>query len=221
MSDLAFRFLEVSDSSGYVSGIASNMQYYPLPEVLAHGFVYGTFDAQLISRCIAQLTVDTAVLTVVSQSVAPLATLKEAWYGTQYGIRKFSPQETAAWAKSPIAAELHFPKPNIFLPTDFTILHPGERQRTLELPETFPAVVLNSPVLRVWHKLDDTFFTPRVIVGAPACAAVRNLMAGIARGHHGREVCLGAYQVRRSTRTKWPTRRSRACWRTSCCASSI
>ena len=32
------------------------------------------------------------------------------------------------------------------------------------LPSKFPDVVIEDPGLRVWHKLDDTFFTPRVVV---------------------------------------------------------
>jgi insulysin len=166
MSGLSWQFLEVSDNSGYVSSLASAMQYYDTKELLHHGFVYDKFDADLISSCVKMLSAEDVVQTIVSQKFDGNTSSKEQWYGTDYSMEKIDQARINQWEHAVVPKEMHVPKPNPFLPTDFTILAKGTRKIPLVLPTKFVDVVVEEPGLRVWHKLDDTFFTPRGIVFA-------------------------------------------------------
>lgn len=54
---------------------------------------------------------------------------------------------------------LILPGENAFIPTNFEM-----NKKEVETPATKPDIVENSPLLRLWHKKDDTFWVPRANV---------------------------------------------------------
>lgn len=47
---------------------------------------------------------------------------KEAWYGTDFNIETLPDEWQTSWQSSAAREELHLPKPNPFIPTDFSML---------------------------------------------------------------------------------------------------
>ena len=62
-----------------------------------------------------------------------------------------TPQE---WCHGEPLAELHLPHPNPFLPTDFQLL-PATAPR--------PSVLLDSGMVRLWHRADPSFRLPKAV----------------------------------------------------------
>lgn len=54
----------------------------------------------------------------------------------------------------------YLPEPNIYIPTDFSLL-PIENDARME----HPAIIHDTPLIRVWFKQDGTFRKPKVFVG--------------------------------------------------------
>lgn len=62
------------------------------------------------------------------------------------------------WKSCGLNANLHFPEPNPFIPTDFE-LHPFESD-----PKSYPGIIHDTPIMRVWFKQDTEFCKPKTIM---------------------------------------------------------
>lgn len=63
------------------------------------------------------------------------------------------------WNNCGLNENLSLPEPNIFIPTDFSMLD-------IENPDQkFPVIIKDSPVLRLWWKQDTEFLKPKTIIG--------------------------------------------------------
>src|SRR5262249_22158318 len=65
-----------------------------------------------------------------------------------------------AWSTVKANAALFLPAPNVFIPDNLEL-----HERPPSLPK-HPIVVYTSPVVTVWHKLDDTFLKPKANICA-------------------------------------------------------
>ena len=100
----------------------------------------------------------------------------EKWYGTQYISRPLSYDSIEMWTRASTASvkeKLHFPKPNVFIPSDFTIksgLSAAVAAKAVaSKPQTYPRVLENQKDrYRAWFKQDDTYGVPKVNVRALA-----------------------------------------------------
>ncbi|KAG2448487.1 hypothetical protein HYH02_006378 [Chlamydomonas schloesseri] len=98
----------------------------------------------------------------------------EPWFGLQVVVAQLPDSLCAEWALQPPLPELALPPRNPYLPKDFSLrcddpdvgpeppvqLPPG----VSSLLATPPQLLLDRPGLRLWHKLDRHFRTPRAAV---------------------------------------------------------
>ena len=92
------------------------------------------YRPDLIEMVLEQLQPKYVRLGVLSQKFKGTTDQVEPWYGSAYSARKIDPQLVELWTSAEPIPELHLPKPNEFIPTDFTIVpRPAEG-------EEFPAV---------------------------------------------------------------------------------
>lgn len=59
---------------------------------------------------------------ILSQKFEGKTDLVEPWYGSAYSARKIDPNVVELWSSVQPVPELHLPKPNEFIPTEFTIV---------------------------------------------------------------------------------------------------
>lgn len=72
---------------------------------------------------------------VLSQKFKGSTDLVEPWYGSAYSARKIDPQLVELWESAEPIPQLHLPKPNEFIPTDFTLVpRPAEGEELPALP---------------------------------------------------------------------------------------
>ncbi|GAX76258.1 hypothetical protein CEUSTIGMA_g3702.t1 [Chlamydomonas eustigma] len=112
---------------------------------------------------------------LASSSSSSARSVVEPWFQLESVCMEIPPSMSAGWSVQDVSPQLHLPPPNPYLPTDFTLRASADDHNlevetntklasTLGLPVVLaapPTLVLEEPGLRVWHKLDSTFKTPR------------------------------------------------------------
>lgn len=128
ISDLKFRFQEKSEPSRYVTALANNMQIYPPQHIITGSKLIFDLDSASVTPLLETLTPDQALVFVKHQGLKGFTTEVEPHYKTEYNMKTFSAEQKQLWKSSmdgshPLWTQelVHLPKPNPFVPTDFTL----------------------------------------------------------------------------------------------------
>lgn len=81
----------------------------------------------------------------------------EPWFGTEYAQVDFPEGWTELRAAPGDFDEFALPLPNLYVSTDFTILHTAGGSRTVA---EHPQRLLDTSVVELWHRMDDRFKLP-------------------------------------------------------------
>jgi insulysin len=202
LSELGWRFATKGSPGPYVQGLVKGMQEFPEslyiagPRRLAlresnskllssadprSGF---SFDKQLddtiqsTSKTVTKLTVDNALVTVMSKSFEGKANKQEKWYGTKYAVKPVSASLSNKWNNCPTASSLSmaYPGPNPFIPSEngLRVKKPVKDSDNLEAlsfeermkPVTPPQKIRDDGDAGRWtvyHKQDDKFGQPKAV----------------------------------------------------------
>ncbi|XP_059803576.1 insulin-degrading enzyme isoform X1 [Hypanus sabinus] len=155
LNAMAFRFKDKERPRGYTSKLAGSLHYYPIEEVLAAEYLLEEFRADLIEMVLENLTPETVRVAVVSKSFEGQTDRTEKWYGTQYMQEAISADVIQKWLNADLNGKFKLPVKNEFIPTNFEIF-PLENHTT-----TFPALIKDTAMSKVWFKQDDKFFLPK------------------------------------------------------------
>ncbi|KAH3684490.1 hypothetical protein WICPIJ_004540 [Wickerhamomyces pijperi] len=160
VSIMNFRFKQKSSAANTVSKYAKDLQkvgrYIPEQFTLSKT-VLRRWDEPLIVEFGEALTIENARVLLVSQSVE--TDLKEKWYGTEHSISKLSAELISEIKSLPMNDQLHLPKPNPFIPTDFKVT-----KAKSTTPEASPILLTNEEDFRFWYKQDDQFEVPKAAI---------------------------------------------------------
>jgi len=151
------------DGYSQTSTIANNMQYYPPEYVLAGPTTYHDWDPEKVMEFGSHLTPENLLLYVTNPDLTE-AEDNERWYNTPYTKREISVDRVAAWSSPRKWPEFHLHDPNPFVPDNLDLV---------PLPDTVPSHPIEAEPLsswgrlcRLWHRQDNTFFEPRVVLCA-------------------------------------------------------
>jgi secreted Zn-dependent insulinase-like peptidase len=153
LSELAFRFREQASPIGYVSALASGMQYYAPEDILRGPYLMDSYDAAVLAELLQQLRPDNALVTFSGKTVAGEQLSK--YYQVPYSQQALDLKRVAAKAGDAGAAALHLPAPNEFIAKNVALV---------DLPEPMPAVphvVLETGRQKIWFMSDDEFRVPK------------------------------------------------------------
>ena len=173
MAEVDLRFVEKKNPGESVSDLAQNMQVCDPKDVVVSENLWENFDPKAIRSTVEKFQPANMVLFVAAKSLDLGASPKmEKWYGTQYISRPLSYDSIEMWTRASVASvkeKLHFPKPNVFIPSDFTIksgLSAAVAAKAVaSKPQTYPHVLENQKNrYRAWFKQDDTYGVPKVNV---------------------------------------------------------
>lgn len=144
LEEIQWRFLTKNGVSGYLQSLVTSMQRYP-PQLYVAGtrrLGLGNFQEEprltgaprssfankaelertrrLVAEYVSHLSVDNAVITVMSKSFEGQTSMQEKWYGTEFRLRTVPLSTMSRWANSepPNKLKMYFPKPNDFIPTE-------------------------------------------------------------------------------------------------------
>ncbi|KAI3403084.2 STE23 [Candida oxycetoniae] len=158
IAEVNFKFKQKSEASSTVSHLSNTLykfdQFIP-PENILNSSVVRRFDPIAIKKFASFLNVDNFRISLVSQDLNNL-TKREKWYGTEYEFENI-PESLYKAAKSPqVNKQLHYPKPNPFIPTKFDIL-----KKKVSKPQISPYLITHDNKMNTWFKQDDQFEVPR------------------------------------------------------------
>ena len=144
VEELRWRFASKGSVGGYVQSLATSMQKYPPslivagPRRLALAVDESTietssrprssfpsmrqldFTKDLTLDLIGQLTVDNALVTVMSKTFQGQTDMAEKWYGTEYSVERIPESILNQWRDpaKPKKLGLDFPRKNVFIPSE-------------------------------------------------------------------------------------------------------
>ena len=177
LSELNFRYLNKIEPDRYVTRLASNMHIYPPQHVISGEEICHEVDLSHVLPLLQQLHPENCLIFVQSKTFAEKVDCAEPWYGTQYSVSAFTPEQTKLWkdALSSCPSQLHLPQPNIFVPHEFDIRSEPNNEfsqpRLIEFRHTLDEI--SSPgsikptsgrMLLSWHLLDTNWKIPKVNV---------------------------------------------------------
>lgn len=152
--EMKFHYQDKRPPVSYVTGLAGNMLLYPPEDWLTGPYLVERFDPEAIRDLIDHLTVQNVRIFWHSQQFEGKTTEIEPWYGTPYSMEKVDTAALNRWSSQCIDPRLELPLPNLFIPTDFSLLD-------VDSSVKFPTLVRRSSLSRLWYKPDPTFRTPK------------------------------------------------------------
>ncbi len=151
MADIAFKFKEKQNPMGYVSGLAGQMQHYPVTEVLRAGYLMTDYDAELIRQVADQLTTDNLFVMLTAPEVTTdRVSLR---YQADYAVNPVDPKLLARWQRPSAIAELRLPERNPYIPASLEL----QADTGSEVPKQLMA----QEGLSAWHLADTDFGVPK------------------------------------------------------------
>ncbi|MGH0118605.1 UNVERIFIED_CONTAM: hypothetical protein FKN15_050114 [Acipenser sinensis] len=155
LNTVAFRFKDKERPRGYTSKIAGMLHYYPLEEVLAAEYLLEDFRPDLIEMVLDKLRPENMRVAVVSKSFEGQTDKTEEWYGTHYKQEALPEETIKKWQNADLNGKFKLPMKNEFIPTNFEI-YPLEKDAP-----SFPSLIKDTAMSKVWFKQDDKFFLPK------------------------------------------------------------
>lgn len=159
LNEMQFRFKEKESPVTLVSSIVHSMITFPLKEVFSVNYLLSEWRPDLIKMVMEHLYPENARIIVIGKKLKDKCTEEEKWYKTNYTCEKIDPATIENWKNCGIHENLHLPKPNPYIPTDF-VLFP------IDNPEQkHPEIIHDTPLMRVWFKQDAEFEKPKALLG--------------------------------------------------------
>ncbi|CAF1425013.1 unnamed protein product [Adineta steineri] len=155
LNAMHFQFREKEPANDFVSNLALRMRNYPLTECLSGDYEMREFRPDLITKELNEYLIPSKMRVFLeSKEFTSIATEKEKWYGTQYK-QEYLPEELIKRCETcELIPELHLPKPNEFIPTDFQLFSKEKHSARPQLP----IKIKENEFCRLFYG-EDTFYT--------------------------------------------------------------
>ncbi|KAJ3192026.1 Insulinase (Peptidase M16) [Irineochytrium annulatum] len=169
MAMLSFRYQEKVAPSDFTSWVSQNLHVFAKEHILSGHYLMDQFDESLIRSLLSLLRPDNFRVTLVSTAHEVDDTWSKApWYGTEYKVLDMEASLLESLRSAELHPELFPPEPNPYIPREFIVHTPpateGDATANAARPFTPPTVILETPTIRLWHKLDDVHGVPRTSV---------------------------------------------------------
>ncbi|KAF8525603.1 LuxS/MPP-like metallohydrolase [Hysterangium stoloniferum] len=161
LSEIRFIFRGKSQPHTYVSWLASELaESYPAEWLLNGSSLVREWNEPLVREILNGLTPQRGRVLLMSQEHSHVTSdvlwETEKWYGTEYHVKaleKIFLEKVTFVNKN---TSLFLPGPNPFIPTNFEV-----RKKEIDNPAKWPTLIDDSPISRMWHKVDDQFWVPK------------------------------------------------------------
>ncbi|CAF3856023.1 unnamed protein product [Rotaria sp. Silwood1] len=154
LNEMHFQFREKERPAKFVSNLALRIRNYPLTECLSGDYEMRELCPDLINDVLNEYVIPSKMrVFLISKEFVSIATEKEKWFGTQYK-KEYLPDEFIKKCETcDIIPELHLPKPNEFIPTDF---HLFSKEKHSIRPQ-LPIKIKENEFYRLYY-VDDSFY---------------------------------------------------------------
>ncbi|CAE7368573.1 IDE, partial [Symbiodinium pilosum] len=191
----------------FAATAAMALHRYPPNDVLRGPFALDEWRADVVADYLSTLTPENCLIMMTSESFREESSAEgaseqgwkpEEWYKAYYKEEPLDKDHLDQWrqklqdALQGHPSGLKLPEPNRFIPSDFSLrATDGEGLEVTKLPMEVlpPTPLVNTDMLRLWHKVDKAFKTPREYVLAhvhtgaydagPEVVAMMRLFCGV------------------------------------------
>ncbi|KAG3033567.1 hypothetical protein JG687_00005861 [Phytophthora cactorum] len=163
LADISFRFQEEDSAVERCEELGEIMQsmFRVAPEdILCYDLFKGGFKKELAEEVLSHLTPESVCVSIVSQTFEESAefqaqVLEEEWFGVKYTRENISEATIQRWKSAGTNPKLHLPRPNQFIPQDFSLV---------DSTDVEDLVCETTKFGKLWYKPDRMFATPRAHV---------------------------------------------------------
>ncbi len=167
LADIQFRFVEKTQPIQYVSQLASQLQDYPVADILRGPYRMDRYREELIRDILDDLVADNVLLAVTAPGVETDKVSRN--YQAAYASASVDEPTLNRWSSAARDARLKLPKQNPYVPETFSLI-----ERT---DQPLPRLV-DTPGYALWFAPDTAFNVPKVQLRA----AYRTPVIDTARG---------------------------------------
>ncbi|CAK1587423.1 unnamed protein product [Parnassius mnemosyne] len=155
-----FRFKDVQEPRSFAVGHVHLLQEFPMEDVLSAYYLMTEWRPELIEELLDQLTPDNVRVGIVAKRFGDKCTQTEPWYGTKYLQEDIEEATIDTWRNARAGDTLHLPERNQFIPTRLQL----EPSTDPTLDAVAPAIIKDTPLMRLWFKRDNEFMLPKAFI---------------------------------------------------------
>ena len=182
MTDNSFKFREPGDPTDFCSAAAERLFDYEPSKILLASAEVGDYDVEVARAFLERLTPQNSLVVITGPELEDEEIEKsevsakgidwqtEARYGAKYRQTRVSDELVEAWDHpTEIDPRLRLPGLNEFIPTDLSLRCDDEEHQAnfdpdVDYRKENPKLVIDTPRLRMWHKMDRTFRVPKTSI---------------------------------------------------------
>jgi len=153
LAALSFRFREQASPMGYVSALASDMQYYAPEDILRGPYMMDQYDDAVLVELLEQIRPGNAIVTLQTPDVKGDKISNH--YQVSYAQQALDVKRITGSSDDPAVQAMHLPAPNEFIAEDVSLV---------DLPQSMPAIpqiALTADRQKIWFMPDNEFRVPR------------------------------------------------------------
>lgn len=180
ITDISFRYREMSDVTDFCSSAAGSLFDYEAEKVLVGGAETEDYDADVARAFLGRMTPENSLIVVtgpeLGEDTGPESSAKETewqtekWYGGKFRDVRISDSLVEQWENpSDIDSRLRLPPLNEFIPKDLSLKCDDAESLAAVDPDVDyrkepPKLLIDEPKLQMWHKMDRTFRVPKTSI---------------------------------------------------------
>ncbi|BAD52843.1 putative insulin degrading enzyme [Oryza sativa Japonica Group] len=155
INETEFHYQDKVHPISYVTDIVTTMRSFPPEEWLVGASLPSKYAPNRINMILDELSAERVRILWESKKFEGTTDSVEPWYCTAYSVENVTPSMIQQWIQKAPTEKLCIPKPNIFIPKDFSLKEAHEKVK-------FPAILRKTPLSRLWYMPDMLFSTPKV-----------------------------------------------------------
>lgn len=153
-----YRFQSRKDLFQHVSDLASGMVDEPLETFPQMSLIPTTYNSERVNKLLEGLTPAACHYTLLANTHHPKDHI-EKWLEVAYTQIPIEKEKLEKWKKASPNEAIGNPRPNPFIPNDFSVLHPDQAP---ENPFPTPYLVSDDPNGKIYAAEDKKFLVPEV-----------------------------------------------------------
>ncbi len=178
----SFKFRENGDPTNFCSSAAERLFDYEPSKLLLGSANAGEYDVEVARAFLKRMTPENSLIIITGPELeeeelegATVSASEDTWqteerYGGKYRQVRISEDLAKGWNQpEEIDPRLRLPGLNEFIPEDVSLRCDDEESKAtfdpeIDYREEHPNLIVDTPKLRMWHKMDRTFRVPKTSI---------------------------------------------------------
>eukprot|EP00571_Detonula_confervacea_P002850 CAMPEP_0172329606 /NCGR_PEP_ID=MMETSP1058-20130122/60967_1 /TAXON_ID=83371 /ORGANISM="Detonula confervacea, Strain CCMP 353" /LENGTH=1213 /DNA_ID=CAMNT_0013046787 /DNA_START=164 /DNA_END=3805 /DNA_ORIENTATION=+ len=178
MTESSFKFREMGDPTDFCSGAAEQLFDHEPSKILLGSAEVGDYDVEVARAFLERLTPQNSLVVITGPesefenaeksdvSACDASWQSEERYGAKYRQMRVSDELSKEWNHpTEIDSRLRLPGLNEFIPEDLSLRcddpeYQADYDPDFDYRKVNPKLLVDTPKLRMWHKMDRTFRDP-------------------------------------------------------------